>query len=276
MKTTLNEDMKFYLAEIAKNKVLTREEEIRLFQRYHSGDTTAREEIVESNLRFVVKIAIQFAGRGVALPDLIQEGNIGLLEVIDKFDYKKGYRFSTYAAFWIRQSIQMALRKQSNIIRLPIRKSRFLGHLNEAINNFNNQNGRAPSVSELSSILDVEEDKLEQLLSLRESVLSLDADDDEEGGQLIHRLQDDSTMSPYESYKEKEMTQQVGAVLETLSDKEKNVLKLRYGFDGGKGMSLRSTSKVVGMSQEGVRRVERAAIRKLRRPAVSEMVSSLL
>src|SRR5690606_28975903 len=105
--------------------------------------------------------AIQFAGRGVALPDLIQEGNIGLLEVIDKFDYKKGYRFSTYAAFWIRQSIQMALRKQSNIIRLPIRKSRFLGHLNEAINNFNNQNGRTPSISELASILDMEEDKLE-------------------------------------------------------------------------------------------------------------------
>lgn len=276
MKTALNEEMKFYLAEIAKNKVLTREEEVKLFQRLKAGDTSAREEIVEANLRFVVKIAIQFAGRGVALPDLIQEGNIGLLEVIDKFDYKKGYRFSTYAAFWIRQAIQMALRKQSNVIRLPIRKSRFLGHLNEAINNFSNNNGRTPTVSELSAVLNVEENKLEQLLSMRESVLSLDAEDDEEGGQLLSRLHDDSSLSPYEQYAEKEMSLHVEAALNTLSDKEKNVLKLRYGFDGGVGMSLRSTSKVVGMSQEGVRRVERSAIRKLRRPAVSEMVTGLI
>ena len=122
MKSNLNEDMKTYLKEVSKKSVLTREQEVALFKRLEKGDDTARHEIVEANLRFVIKIALQFTGRGVALPDLIQEGNIGLLEVVEKFDYTKGFRFSTYAAFWIRQAIQMAVRKNGNVIRLTIRK----------------------------------------------------------------------------------------------------------------------------------------------------------
>jgi RNA polymerase primary sigma factor len=276
MKTNLNEEMRIYLKEVAKKKVLTREEEVALFKRLTSGDESARGEIIEANLRFVIKIALQFAGRGVALPDLIQEGNIGLLEVVDKFDYRKGYRFSTYAAFWIRQSIQMALRKQCNVIRLPIRKSRFLGHLNEAINNFTQSNGRFPSVHELSQITGMEESKLEHLMQLRDSVLSLDMEPEEDGAQLLSKLRDDETPSPYERCLQKEQERQVTMAMSMLSDKEQRVLKLRFGFGSGRNLSLRSTSKMVGMSQEGVRRVERSAIKKLRRPAAVQMISGLL
>jgi RNA polymerase primary sigma factor len=276
MKTNLNEEMKFYLKEVSKNKVLTREEEVALFKRLASGDESARAEIVEANLRFVIKIALQFAGRGVALADLIQEGNIGLLEVVDKFDYRKGYRFSTYGAFWIRQAIQMALRKQCNVIRLPIRKSRFLGHLNEAINNFTHSNGRGPTVHELSGITGMDETKLEHLMQLRDSVLSLDMEPEEDGAQLLSRLRDDETPSPYDNCLQKEQERQIALALAMLSDKEQRVLKLRFGFGSGRNLSLRTTSKLVGMSQEGVRRVERSAIKKLRRPASVQMISGLL
>ena len=276
MKTSLNEEMKYYLKDVAKRKVLTREQEIALFKRLSEGDESARTEIIEANLRFVIKIALQFAGRGVPLPDLIQEGNIGLLEVVNKFDYRRGYRFSTYAAFWIRQSIQMALRKQSNVIRLPIRKSRMLGHLNEAISNFTQANGRQPTSDELAKVIDMDERKVEHLMQLRDSVLSLDMEPEEDGGQLLTRLVDHDTPSPLECCMESEKRQRVARVLDMLTEKERKVLKLRYGFSGEGNLSLRHTSKLVGMSQEGVRRVERAALKKLRRPQAAELVAELV
>lgn len=276
MKTSLNEDMKIYLKDISSKSILTREQELNLFKRLAAGDETARHEIVEANLRFVIKIALQFTGRGISLPDLIQEGNIGLLEVVDKFDYKKGFRFSTYAAFWIRQAIQMAVRKNGNVIRLPIRKSRFMGHLNETINTFTSNNGRTPTLEELSERLEVSVEKLEQLMTMRESILSLDVDMEDDGGQLLNRIPDSASVSALDYSMEKEQSEKIENALSTLSDKEQKVLKLRFGFDSGKSLSLRSTSKLVGMSQEGVRRVERSAIRKLRRPASSQMVAGLL
>jgi RNA polymerase primary sigma factor len=276
VKTTLNDELRIYLKEIAQRKVLTREEEVALFKRLNSGDESARAEIVEANLRFVIKVALSFASRGVALADLVQEGNIGLLEVVDKFDYRRGYRFSTYAAFWIRQSIQLALRKQSNVIRLPIRKSRFLGHLNESMREFAQNHGRQPSVRELALILDVEETKLEQLLQLRDSVLSLDIEADEEGAHLLNTLKDENTPSPLDHCLEAEKRHRVETLLNSLSEKEQKILKLRYGFQNGKNLSLRSTSKLVGMSQEGVRRVERKALTKLRRPNARQSVCGLI
>lgn len=276
MKTSLNEEMRLYLKDVAKRKVLTRDQEISLFKRLSEGDEGARAEIVEANLRFVIKIALQYAGRGVPLADLIQEGNIGLLEVVGKFDYRRGYRFSTYAAFWIRQSIQMALRKQSNVIRLPIRKSRMLGHLNEAISNFTHANGRQPTTGELARVIDMDESKLEHLMQLRDSVLSLDVEPEEEGSQLLTRLVDEKTPSPLDHCIEQEKQHQVARVLGMLSDKERNILKLRYGFSGDGNLSLRHTSKLVGMSQEGVRRIERSALKKLRRPQTAELVAGLV
>jgi RNA polymerase primary sigma factor len=276
MRTNLNEDMKLYLKEVARKQVLTRDEEVALFKRLSEGDTSARQEIVEANLRFVIKIALQFTGRGVPLADLIQEGNIGLLEVVEKFDYKKGFRFSTYAAFWIRQAIQMSVRKHGNVIRLPIRKSRFMGHLNETISNYTAEHGRGPSAYELSHMLEMDVEQVEQLLSMRESVLSLDMEGDEDGMQLMNRIPDTSRQNALDRSIETEQSEKIRMALDTLSEKEQKVLRLRFGFESGKGLSLRSTSKVVGMSQEGVRRVERAAIRKLRRPNSSQIMTGLL
>ena len=276
MRTSLNEEMKLYLHEVSKKKVLSRSEEVALFERLRSGDESARHEIVEANLRFVIKIALGFVGRGVALPDLIQEGNIGLLEVVDKFDHRRGFRFSTYAAFWIRQSIQLALRKQCNVIRLPVRKSRFLGQLNETISNFAQNHGRMPTAYELATIVNMPEDQLENLLQLRDSVLSLDSEPDEEGNAILHQIRDDCTPSPLENCMESETRRRVENALGTLDDREQKVLKLRYGFHSGKNLSLRTTSRIVGMSQEGVRRVERKALHKLRRPNSRAMVTGLL
>lgn len=276
MKANLNEEMKAYLAEVSKHKVLTREEEVSLFKRLESGDESARQEIVEANLRFVIKIALKFCGRGVSISDLVQEGNIGLLEVVDKFDYKRGFRFSTYAAFWIRQAIQMALRKQCNVIRLPIRKSRLLGYVKEAISTFTQTHGRTPTTRELALLLDTDEDKLESLLRLRDSVLSLDMEVEEDGSRLLSKLKDESTPSPLVNCLERERNDRVAEALDTLSDKERRVLRLRFGIGSGKDLSLRSTSRIVGMSQEGVRRVERKAIRKLRRSAVRETICGLI
>jgi RNA polymerase primary sigma factor len=276
MKTNLNDELRVYLKEVSKHKVLSRGEEIELFERLAGGDESAREEIVEANLRFVVKIALSFAGRGVPIADLVQEGNIGLLEVVNKFDYRKGYRFSTYAAFWIRQAMQLALRKQSNVIRLPIRKGRFLGHLTEAINDFSNRHGRTPTNRELGLILQVDEEKIEQLMQLKDSVLSLDAEPDEDGAMLVNRLRDETTPSPFEKSASAEARERVARALASLSEKERRVLQLRYGFSGEDDMSLRSTSRIVGMSQEGVRRVERKALAKLRRPASRQIVGGLL
>ena len=277
MRTNLNEEMRFYLKDVSARKVLTRQQEVDLFARLKAGDDGARAEIVEANLRFVIKIALQFAGRGVAIADLIQEGNIGLLEVVGKFDHTRGFRFSTYAAFWIRQSIQMAVRKQCNVIRLPIRKGRFLGHLTEAVNKLTHaNNGRTPTVTEIGLHMDIDPEKLEQLMKLRDSVLSLDMDPEEDGGQLLGKLTDEKTPSPMESCMARETTRQLTYALDTLSEKERKVLKLRFGFGGGDDLSLRGTSKLVGMSQEGVRRVERAALKKLRRPQAAQMIAGLV
>jgi RNA polymerase primary sigma factor len=154
-----DESLKTYLREISQQPVLTRSEEVHLFKRLKKGDEEAREQIIASNLRFVIKIALSFADRGLPLADLIQEGNVGLLEVIGKYDYRKGFRFSTYAAFWIKQSIQLALRKQCSLIRLPIRKSRFMGKLNEVIAKFVQEQGREPTVAELAEKTGVRERK---------------------------------------------------------------------------------------------------------------------
>jgi RNA polymerase primary sigma factor len=276
MKVCLNDEVRFYLNDVAKGRLLSREDEVALFKRLAAGDESARDEIIEANLRFVIKVALQFAGRGVAIADLIQEGNIGLLEVVDKFDYRRGYRFSTYAAFWIRQAIQLALRKQSNVIRLPIRKSRMLGHMNEAVKNFSATHGRAPSARELALLLDMEECKVEELLRLRDSVLSLDMETDEDGNQLLSRLSDDTSPSALDRSMERERTERVEEALGQLTDKERKVVKLRFGFGGGRELSLRNTSQLVGMSQEGVRRVERKALKKLRRPGTREAIHGLL
>ena len=256
-----------YMKEVGQIPVLSPKEEVELFRRYQTGDEAAREKLVRSNLRFVVKIASGFGGQGLPLSDLIQEGNTGLLEVIDKFDHRKGFRFSTYASFWIRQAIQMGLRRQRGITRLPVRKSRLLGHMKEAINDFLRRDGREPTAAELAETLEVDESVIEQLMQYRKSYCSLDEEPAEGHTSLLETLPSTDTPSPRDACAEKLLKRQVAKLLQLLDARERKILSLRFGFLTGSNFSLRSTSKVMGLSQEGVRRIEKKALAKLRRPA---------
>lgn len=275
--TRFEEDcLQEYLGDIADHRVLTREEEIELFQRHEAGEASARDEIITCNLRLVVKIALAFKGNGLPVADLIQEGNIGLLHVVDKFDWRKGFRFSTYAAFWIRQEIQAALRNTGAMIRLPVRKSRLLSKISEAIRSFSFMEGRDPSHEEIAAILGEDVEKIKMLMPMRETIYSLDAEVTEDGSTLMQTLPCGGA-SPDAKVAEAETVATVRKSFDQLSDREREIVEYRFGFrSGGSAMSLRKTSAKVGLSQEGVRRVERRALDKLRRPGVADDLRDLL
>lgn len=265
-----------YLKAVAGYTVMTREEEVALFQAYESGDESARDEIVSRNLRFVIKIALQYRGFGVNIADLIQEGNIGLLHVIDKFDWRKGFRFSTYAAYYIRQEIQAAIHRQGNMIRLPVRKARLLGKVQEVCRKYLEREGREPSPEEIASELGQPIEKIRPVMELRHSFVSMDAERGEEGMRLRDALPAEIP-APSTRIEEKQTKAAVYDLLDFLTERERQVVQLRFGMSkDGREYSLRGASKVVGLSQEGVRRVEHRALAKLQRPALRARVDNLL
>ena len=270
-----DDGLDIYLKEVSQYPLLTREDEQNLFGRLRRGDESAREQIVRCNLRFVVKLALRYQGQGLSLADLIQEGNMGLLEVVDRFDPAKGFRLSTYAAFWIKQAIQQALNRHSRLIRLPIRKSRMLGKMREASRSFSKREGREPNVEELSSMIDLPIDKVEMLAGYNEPALSLDSSPTD-GPALEDLLPQRQITGPRESAMVQEMTDRVQAVMQTLQPREQRILALRYGFPDRKGLSLRNTSKQVGLSQEGVRRAEKRALEKLAHGPTQRLIAGLL
>lgn len=266
-----------YMKAAAHHKILTREQEVELFQRLENGDETAREEIVQCNLRFVIKIAMHFKGMGLPLSDLIQEGNIGLLHVIGKFDWRKGFRFTTYAAYYIRQEIQASLQRSGNMIRIPVRKARLLSKLNEMTYRYNEREGRDPSIEEMSIETGVSREKIEAVIELRHSFASMDAELNEDGMTLGDSVAVDSALLPSETLNSEQVSDAVQLSMNLLTDREREVVELRFGMtDHQECMSLRQASKVIGLSQEGVRRVEHRALEKLRRPSVSAQLSDLL
>jgi len=268
--------IKTYLKEISRNRVLTKDEEYGLFQRLRDGDETARAEIIACNLRLVVRLAQRFQGKGLSLDDLVQEGNLGLMEVINRFDHNLGFRFSTYAAFWIRQSMQVAVRKQGSLIRLPVRKARQLGRMNEVVQEYLSLEGRAPNHGEIAARLKITEKQVNDLILMSKTTLSLDCPLDEEGGTLRDRVADEKTPLPYDQFVEKEMTQKINQALGQLTDRENSILRLRFGLQGQKSRSLRNISRRVGLSQEGVRRVEQRALAKLGRAHMRTQLTGLI
>ena len=272
----IEDSLDVYLREISRYPVLNPVDEKLLFKRLNAGDETAREEIIRCNLRFVVKMALRYQNQGIPLPDLVQEGNMGLMEVVDKFDYRKGFRFSTYAAFWIKQSIQQALCKQSRLIRLPIRKSRAIGKIQEASKFFAKREGREPNADELSVIVNLPADRVEQLSRMNEPALSLDYTADENAPALEDVLAQETTPNPCEAAMADQLKARVKNVMNCLNERERRILSLRFGFIGRRGLSLRRTSKFIGLSQEGVRRVEKKAIEKLRRTPLQKQIVGFL
>ena len=271
-----DEIVEMYLKEAADHPLLTREQEVALFQRLEAGDMSARDELVRCNLRFVVKVALRYCNCGVPLADLIQEGNIGLLQVVDKFDWRRGFRFSTYAAYYIRQEIQSAIQKQNTLIRLPVRKSRLLLRVIEHMRVFTEREGVEPTAEQIAEDLDVAVEKVHVVLSLRHSFVSMDSDPSEDSQALEDTLVDESAPIPSARVSEEQTAAAVHRALAHLSDRERQVMELRHGIGSGKrALSLRGASKVVGLSQEGVRRVEQRAMGKLRRPAMQACLMGL-
>ncbi|HOR29351.1 MAG TPA: RNA polymerase sigma factor RpoD/SigA [Candidatus Sumerlaeota bacterium] len=268
--------LKQYMKDISRHQVMSKQEEYDLFARLRSGDESARDEIIQCNLRLVVRLAQRFQGKGLSLEDLIQEGNIGLLEVIDRFDHTLGFRFSTYAAFWIRQAIQVAVRKQGSLIRLPVRKARALGYMSEVIQEFRSTKGRAPTYAEMAERLGLQEEQLEELVQISKTALSLDSPLDEDGGTLQERVVDERTPLASQQTMRNELIRKVHQALAQLSERENRVLQMRFGIHGGRPRSLRSISRRVGLSQEGVRRVEQRALAKLARPHMRTQLSGLI
>jgi len=268
--------IKLYLQEIGQNPVLGKQEECDLFEKLHSGDESARKEIIECNLRLVVKLALRYRGRGVALEDLVQEGNIGLIDVIDRFDHTLGYRFSTYAAFWIRQAMQVAIRRHGSLIRLPVRKARLLGKMSGFVKEYQLINGKAPTLGEVAERLELTESQAESLVGLSRIALSLESPVDEEGTRLKERIPDTDAVSPAEQSMKNEMKSRVYKVLGRLNSREHSVLDLRYGLHGQEPGSMRKVSKKIGLSQEGVRRVEQRALAKLNRAHLRRHLSGLI
>lgn len=276
MMTTEHEGFQIYLKEISKNRVLSRDEERDLFAELAAGDEQVRGVIIDCNLKFVIRLARKFLGRGMPLEDLVQEGNIGLLEAIARFDHTLGFRFSTYSAFWIRQAIQVAVRQKGSMVRIPVRKSRQLGFLREIIQEYQSIHGRPPNEEEVAERLKITPEAAKELSRLGAAVLSIDTVENPDAPNLLEQLVDPDAVSPEESSMEMELKAKVAAVLDFLSERERQVLHHRYGFRTGTSLSLRKVSKSMGLSQEGVRRIEQRAIDKLRRPYARQTVNGLL
>lgn len=267
-----------YLKDVSQYPVLTRQEEFDLFERHSNGDTEARDEIIRRNLRFVVKMALGYQNQGVGLADLIQEGNIGLIEVVGRFDHRRGFRFSTYAAFWIKQAIQQVICRQGRLVRLPIRKTRALSKINEATRSFSAREGRTPTATEIADIVGVPVEQVDMLARLNQSALSIDQhpDDEDYGPSLQDVLPETDTPGPRETAMGSQLRRRVRKILDQLGERERRILFLRFGFDGGKGLSLRKTSAQVGLSQEGVRRIEQKTLKQLAHGAMGEQLVGLV
>ncbi|GAB4322874.1 MAG: RNA polymerase sigma factor RpoD [Candidatus Sumerlaeia bacterium] len=262
--------------EVSSYAPLTREEEEQLFPRYRAGDLQARDRIVEGSLHIVFKIARSYSEIGMTFSDLVQEGNVGLLDALEKFDVDRGYRFSTYASFWIKQAIQTAIHRNSNLVRLPYRKVRLMGHITEALNNFVLLEGREPTVKELASFLDISVKVLQKMLELREPMLSLNQTIGLDSRTLSDVVADDKQNDPVEAILNRQRQSRIRRVLNFLTVRERQVICWRYGLMDHPPLSLRKISKKIGLSQEGVRRIEIRALRKLRRPAIMEKVGDLI
>jgi len=269
--------LKRYYSEISKTPLLTASDEKDLARRVKEGDIAARRNLIEANLRFVVKMAIPYRNQGLSLEDLIQEGNLGLLEGIERFDPERGFRLTTYVSWWIRLAIQRALEQKSQPVRIPANKQEQLKKIKNYRFSYEIKNGRPPTNAEMARSLKIKGTAIDSLLRLDATFHSLDQADDDESPNLLQVLEDPNATNPQDRIMEHEMQHQLSVAMKVLSDKERNVLTHRYGLmDERKGLSLRQIGRLIGLSAEGVRRIEEQALRKLRRPMVRSYVEGFV
>ena len=266
-----------YLKEIGKISLLTLDEELELSKRIEEGDEEAKSKLAESNLRLVVSIAKRYVGRNLSFLDLIQEGNIGLMKAVDKFDSSKGYKFSTYATWWIRQAITRAIADQAKTIRVPVHMVETINKLKRVQRQMTLELDREPTEEELSKALNIPEDKIREIIKISLDPLSLETPiGEEEDSHLGDFVKDDKTLSPEEYAINEVLKDEISELLLTLTEREEQVIKLRFGLIDGTCRTLEEVGTIFGVTRERIRQIEAKALRKLRHPSRSKKLKDYL
>ena len=274
---SIEDPVRMYLKEIGKVPLLSAEEEIELAKRMAEGDEDAKKRLAEANLRLVVSIAKRYVGRGMLFLDLIQEGNLGLIKAVEKFDYQKGFKFSTYATWWIRQAITRAIADQARTIRIPVHMVETINKLIRVSRQLLQELGREPLPEEIDEELDMPVERVREILKISQEPVSLETPiGEEEDSHLGDFIQDDNVPVPAEAAAATLLKEQLGEVLDTLTDREQKVLRLRFGMNDGRARTLEEVGKEFDVTRERIRQIEAKALRKLRHPSRSRKLRDYL
>ena len=273
----LEDPVRMYLKEIGKVPLLSAEEEIEYAKRMEQGDEEAKQRLAEANLRLVVSIAKRYVGRGMLFLDLIQEGNLGLIKAVEKFDYRKGYKFSTYATWWIRQAITRAIADQARTIRIPVHMVETINKLVRVSRQLLQELGREPSPEEIAEAMDIPVERVREIQKISQEPVSLETPiGEEEDSHLGDFIQDDNVPVPAEAAASTLLKEQLVEVLGTLTEREQKVLRLRFGMDDGRARTLEEVGKEFNVTRERIRQIEAKALRKLRHPSRSRKLKDYL
>ena len=274
---SIEDPVRMYLKEIGKVSLLSADEEIELAKRMEKGDEAAKKRLAEANLRLVVSIAKRYVGRGMLFLDLIQEGNLGLIKAVEKFDYRKGYKFSTYATWWIRQAITRAIADQARTIRIPVHMVETINKLIRVSRQLLQELGREPTPEEIAEEMDMPGDRVREILKISQEPVSLETPiGEEEDSHLGDFIQDDNVPVPADAAAFTLLKEQLVEVLSTLTDREQKVLRLRFGLDDGRARTLEEVGKEFNVTRERIRQIEAKALRKLRHPSRSRKLKDYL
>ena len=274
---SIDDPVRMYLKEIGKVPLLTADEEIEIAQRMEQGDEEAKQKLTEANLRLVVSIAKRYVGRGMLFLDLIQEGNLGLIKAVDKFDYRKGYKFSTYATWWIRQAITRAIADQARTIRIPVHMVETINKLIRVSRQLLQEYGREPTPDEIAKVMNISENKVREIIKIAQEPVSLETPiGEEEDSHLGDFIPDDDAPAPAEAASFTLMKEQLLDVLDTLTPREEKVLRLRFGLDDGHQRTLEEVGREFKVTRERIRQIEAKALRKLRHPSRSKKLKDYL
>ena len=273
----LDDPVRMYLKEIGKVTLLSAQEEIELAERMHDGDERAKKRLAEANLRLVVSIAKRYVGRGMLFLDLIQEGNLGLIKAVEKFDYTKGYKFSTYATWWIRQAITRAIADQARTIRIPVHMVETINKLIRVSRQLLQEHGREPHVDEIAREMNMNEDRVREIMKIAQEPVSLETPIGEEEDSILGDfIPDSDAPAPSEMAAFMLLKEQLMSVLDTLQPREAKVLRLRFGLDDGRARTLEEVGREFKVTRERIRQIEAKALRKLRHPSRSKKLKDFL
>ncbi|MFE5319915.1 RNA polymerase sigma factor RpoD [Paenibacillus sp. NPDC056579] len=273
----INDPVRMYLKEIGRVPLLSAEDEIGLAKRIELGDEEAKRRLAEANLRLVVSIAKRYVGRGMLFLDLIQEGNMGLIKAVEKFDHDKGFKFSTYATWWIRQAITRAIADQARTIRIPVHMVETINKLIRVSRQLLQELGREPMPEEIAKEMDLSVEKVREIMKIAQEPVSLETPiGEEDDSHLGDFIEDQEALAPADAAAYELLKEQLEDVLDTLTEREENVLRLRFGLDDGRTRTLEEVGKVFGVTRERIRQIEAKALRKLRHPSRSKRLKDFL